>query len=236
MPQNKAQRALLIASLLSAAGLVLPYANWLLLPVQYLNTHIHEFCHAFAAIATGGRVEDIHVYAAGNGETLLGGGWAVVIGSAGYVGATIFGGLMVAVSRTEKGARVMLQFLGVLLAISMALWVRGDWMGVGSGAFWVLTAIIVAAKAKDMALIVTAQFIGIQQCLSALQSLWVLLRINAYPGIENDAAILEKSTRIPAMAWAILWSVISLGVLWASFRQGWSGSSKAPGESPFADQ
>lgn len=236
MPQNNAQKALLIASLLSAAGLVLPYASLLLLPIQYLNTHIHEFCHAFAAVATGGRVQDIQVYAAGNGETLLGGGWTVVVASAGYVGATIFGGLMVAFSRTEKGAQAMLRLLGVLMAISMALWVRGDWVGVGSGVFWVLTALIVAAKAKGMGLTVTAQFIGIQQCLSALQSLWVLLKINAYPGIENDAAILQEATSIPAMAWAILWSLISLGVLWASFRQGWKGSSTAPVGSPFADR
>lgn len=234
--RNKTQNALLIASAISLAGFLIPYASYILLPVQYLNTHIHELGHALAAVMTGGRVLNIHVFAAGNGVTMTGGGFELIISSAGYVGATIFGGLMVAFSNTEKGARTMLQLLGAVMLLSMALWVRGDVVGVLSGLFWVLGAFVASLKMRGLGLIVVAQFIGIQQCLSALQSLWVLLRITTYPGIENDAMNLEKSTGIPAMVWALVWSAISLAVLWVSFRRGWSGSSKAQGESPFAVQ
>ncbi len=236
MPQNKAQKALLTASLLSAVALVVPGAALLLLPVQYLNTHVHEFAHALAAMLTGGHVRDIHVFSSGGGVTMLGGGIAVVIGSAGYVGATIFGGLMVAYSRTEHGARTMLMVLAGLITVSMILWVRGDAIGLLSGVFWLAASVIAALKMRGLGLIVTAQFIGIQQCLSALQSLWVLLKINTYQGVENDAAILEKATGLPAMVWAVAWGLISLAVLWVSFRRGWSGSSKVQAESPFAGQ
>lgn len=214
---------------LFAAGLTLvlwavPFAGLVLMPLEYLNTHIHEFCHALTVVATGGEPAFIHVYGGGGGLTPFVGGNVFLAASSGYVGAAFIGGLVILFSRTEKGARISLILLGVTLALSMLLWVRGDIIGVLSGILWTLLLFAAAFKLKSDNLIFAAQFLGIHQCLRAAVSLYVLLNINAFTGIENDAALAEQVTGIPRLLWALIWCGISVAwmavALRPSFRQG----------------
>jgi hypothetical protein len=125
---------------------VIPVTQPLLIPLIYLNTHIHEFCHAIIALGTGGSVQYIKVFTNGSGVTPVSGGNLLLIASAGYVGSAISGGWLVACCRSEKNAKNALIGLGGMMVLSMIVFVRGDLVGLLSGAAW--AAVLLWAQGK----------------------------------------------------------------------------------------
>lgn len=208
----------LLAAGVSLALWAIPGASLILLPLEYLNTHIHELCHALAALATGGQPGFIKVFANGSGVTPVMGGNGLALASSGYVGAAFVGGLMLLFAHTQKGARVSLWMAAAFLALSMILWVRGDLVGVLSGVFWIALLGFMANGLKGDGLLFAAQFLGIQQCLRSVQSLYVLLHINATSKAHNDAAIAEQVTGIPSLFWALIWCAISVAWMVVAIR------------------
>lgn len=99
------QVAIVAAGLASLVLWAIPYVHFMLLPLEYLNTHIHELCHAIVGTMTGAQVDHIEVHVAGDGVTPIRGGNVFLEVSAGYVGATIVGLFIMLGSRTEKSAK-----------------------------------------------------------------------------------------------------------------------------------
>jgi len=226
------QTAILIAGLASVLLWALPVVHQLMLPLQYLNTHVHEFFHAFAAVTTGGSVEEIVVHANGSGETPVRGGNLFLIASAGYLGAALAGAAIIFSSRTERGARVALGVLAFALLFADVSWVRGDGVGIVSGWAWMLALAVAAIRLKGNWLLFVAQFVGVQQCLNAVQSVYELLQISAHTEAHSDARILQSYVGVPAIVWALLWLVCSLVLVFTALRRSWSQAprSSAPGE------
>ncbi len=222
---EKGEKNLLLAS----GGIALffwitPMLRPALLPLVYLNTHLHELCHAIAAVASGGLVHHIEVHAIGSGLTVTLGGWATAISSAGYFGASLFGAAMVVMGSTQRGARIALWTLGALIAVGLALWVRGDLVGVVSGVFWVAVLFAIASFAKGNWLIFCAQFLGMTQCLAAAQSLGDLMIISTIRGAHSDAHNMYQETGIPPLFWAIVWMLFSAGVFVTALALTWRRS------------
>jgi len=71
-----------------------PVALPFLLPLKLLVVFIHETWHALAALATGGSVDEIVVRRDQSGLATFRGGWYTVIASAGYVGSSLTGALL----------------------------------------------------------------------------------------------------------------------------------------------
>jgi hypothetical protein len=210
----------LLAGAASVLFWAIPGIAWLLLPLEYLNTHIHELGHALAAVATGGDVVFIKVFASGGGVTPVLGGNTIALASAGYVGAAFAGGFLLYFGRSEKGSRTLLVGLAALLGLALLLWVRGDAVGVISGFVWIGLLLAMARGLKGDALIFAAQFLGIQQCLHSVQSLYTLLQINALTSHHNDAKVAEMATGVPSLAWALLWFLVSLAWMVVAIRSG----------------
>jgi hypothetical protein len=56
--------------------------------------------------------------------------------------------------------------------------------------------------------------LAIQCILNALDSLMGLMRLNAGPfQVPNDAQTMADLTHVPALVWAILWSLTALALL-----------------------
>lgn len=217
------QRILLTASGVTVLAWAVPILSLIALPLQYLNTHAHEFFHALVGIATGGHVSEIAVFASGGGVTHIEGGAFVLIASAGYIGTSILGGALLLGSRTEKGAKNSLLGLSAILALSMVLWVRADFVGVLSGVLWIGALVLMATRLSGDKLRFAAVFIGLQQCLQAIQSMLVLLHLSAYPGMTSDAGILAEATGIPALLWAVTWIGIGMASIIVGAKRSWRG-------------
>ncbi|HLO97352.1 MAG TPA: M50 family metallopeptidase [Fimbriimonas sp.] len=206
--QNRVTKALFAAVFVSAILPFIPILHWVLLPFDYLNTHVHEAFHALAAVGSGGETLRIEVYANSEGVTFTRGGIAPLIQSAGYIGASLLGALMIASSKSVESARKWLTGLGIALAVIMVLWVRGDMVGISIGVFWTALLLIGSRKLNKDVILFAVQFLGVQQCLNSLKSLRDLVYLSASGDARTDAAALAESTHLPATFWAVLWGVI----------------------------
>jgi hypothetical protein len=215
------------ASIATVVLWLIPGGHYLTLPLMYLNTIVHELCHAFAAVLTGGTAHQIGVFVAGNGVTTTSGGIALVISSAGYLGASVFGAGLIRSGQTAKFAKNMLVTLGALLAFALLVWIRGDIVGLVASVFWIGALFIASRSLKGDTLIFAVQFLGLQQCLHSLQSVFVLMKINAVQGIENDALIASREFPLPPLVYATIWTLISVGLVGLALFRTSSGSSSS---------
>src|SRR3982751_4806867 len=102
---------LLVAATISVLLWFIPYAEILTYPFRIFVTFIHEGGHAIAALLTGNSVMSLNVAMTGSGETYTteGGLFSqVFVSSAGYMGATAFGALLLLLIRRAVAARVVL--------------------------------------------------------------------------------------------------------------------------------
>lgn len=225
---TEAQIALLAALGVAVLGGLLPGLGQLLLPLQYLNTHLHELCHALMACLTGGNVEAIEVHANGSGITPVYGGNFFLIGSAGYVGAAMLGAVIGLCGRLASAARLALIFLAMTLASSLLIWVRADGVGIAAGWLWVVLLGLGGWLLKDFFLLFAVQFIGIELSLASIQSLWVLFKVSVVSNQTSDARLVAGITGVPALVWAALWSLIGIGLAFASVRAIWASKPNPP--------
>lgn len=219
------QAALLVAGVASAVLWAVPYVQFLTLPLIYLNTLIHEICHALAAMVVGGRVQGIWVFGSGGGQTPVatpGGLSILLVASAGYVGATLIGASLILLGRNGKAARNLLWTIAGVLLLAMVLWVRGDEIGIASGIFWIALLWAGGRYLSGPYAIFAVQFLGLQQCLNALQSVYTLLEISAFTEGQSDARLMEQASMVPAIVWAVLWGLLSLVLVAMAFRRSWS--------------
>ena len=200
---------LVAVSLLAFAIWVLPITRPLGLPLLFLNTHIHELCHAISALATSGKVAYIVVYSNGSGVTPVAGGNLPLLAMSGYVGSALVGGLLIGASRRSDTARKAMWVLTTGLAISMVLFVRGELLGWFAGIFWVIVCGAAVWKLGTEAIRLFTAFIGVQQCLTSVHALLVLYRISAGTEMQSDAQLMQQATHIPSVVWAIIWMFLS---------------------------
>jgi hypothetical protein len=215
------QSVLIGASIAAVLAWIIPAVHFVVLPLQYLNTYLHELAHAVMAVLSGGDVHHILVFADGSGVTPVKGGSILLVASAGYVGASVMGALIVYFSRTEPLARRTLRVLAVVLALTLLVWVRGDLVGVVSGLVWILGLVLASAFLRGLPLLFFAQFIGIQQCLTSFQSIFTLLQVSAYTRHHSDAMLLQQFTGIPALFWALSWTLLSVVLVYVTLKASW---------------
>ena len=70
-PLKPHQRAIVIAAVLTLVSWFILPLQLVLLPLQFLNTHLHEMAHAITAVATGGEAHFIAVYGDASGVPTL---------------------------------------------------------------------------------------------------------------------------------------------------------------------
>jgi hypothetical protein len=221
---------LLWASLATAVLWLVPGIQWVLIPLQYLNTHLHEVSHVLAGLVTGADVHRILVFANGSGLAEMSGGFLPFIGSAGYTGAAILGALMIRFGGTEEGARKVAKVMAALMALALLLWVRGDLVGLLSGFFWLGLFWLGSRRLSQEWLVFAVQFLGLQQALTSLQSVYELVHLSSLGTFHSDARIMEQATGLPAVLWAATWTLVSIvAVVW-----GLMGSKAAQRRSPSA--
>jgi hypothetical protein len=222
MKLRKDQRLLVWACVAALALWIVTPLRFLLLPLIYYNTHIHELCHAIAAIVTGGQVGFIEVFGDGSGLTQTRGGSGFLIASAGYVGSSIVGGILVFGSRTPASAKKMLLLAAAFIAFAMVFFVRGDAIGIITGFGWLVALGLCSKFLNGDSAVFAAQFLGIQQCLTSFQSFLALIAVTANDLGHSDAANMEEATHVPAILWSLLWLGFGLFAIGVGIKASWA--------------
>lgn len=230
---RKDQKLLLTAAAVSLALWFIPFGHLVLYPLTLFNTHIHEMCHAAMTVMTGGQVALVTVNADTSGLTGSIGGWQLLISPAGYIGATLIGGLMILGGANPKLAKITLWILAAAFAFTMLVFLRvqnaGDLMGIISGVLWVATLGYSAWKLEGNNAIFLVQFLGIQQCLTSLSSFRDLYQVSMMEA-HSDAHNMAQMTMIPPVIWTLLWAITSLCILWFCLSRSWKSKPRAKSE------
>ncbi len=211
-------RTLLGATILALVLSFVPYANIALYPFRLFVTFIHEGGHALAALLTGNSVTSLVIASDGSGEVMAtqsGLSDGLLISSAGYLGATLYGALLLFLLRHKVAERVILlataAFIGLMtLRFGYANIFTLFWGLLLSGAL-ILAAKHAGARAANFVL----SFVAVQCVLNALFDLRTLLNLSTPSSVvvHTDALNMAQATGIPALFWAALWIGISLFVL-----------------------
>ena len=211
-------KLLLFASALTVVLWFIPLAGIITHPIQLFVTFIHETGHALTTLATFGEVGRITLDWNGDGATWTRGGWRFLISSAGYLSTTLYGSALLLLLRRPGLARTAAIGTGALLLIMTALFA-------GNGLAWIVGLIFGAGclalgvKAKPRITHFFMSFLGIQCLLNAFFDLVTLMYLSAFAtGARTDAQNMSDATNgfIPAIVWAVGWSLLSVGFLIAT--------------------
>jgi hypothetical protein len=196
----------------------IPLFGLLFYPFQLFNTFVHELSHGLVAIATGGGFNRFVVRPDLSGTAWSVGGIQWIIVSAGYIGSALFGGILTILAAWGAPARRVLFWLGGALGLLCLLFVR-NLFGIVTG-FGLAAGLILAGRRlgplwADGLLLLLA----VQAMLNSLDSMFDLVGFSlALGGPRTDAQIMQDTTGIPAIFWALLWTTISVVILIVSLR------------------
>lgn len=206
-----------------------PYISYVLYPFKLFVTVIHEACHALAARITGGQVAFIQISPDESGVTGSMGGWRPLVVMAGYLGTSIFGGLLIWWGRNPDQARTVLHTIGVVI-LSLTLFYGGG------GAFSFISMLLIGAailfvsrKASPQLCHMFLLMLAVMTTLEAVNSIKDLFMISVMSDGATDAKTMQEITNIPAVIWSCIWGIVSVVILFYSF---WLSYRPAKGPQP----
>jgi membrane-associated protease RseP (regulator of RpoE activity) len=230
-PQAK---VLLTAAAISIVLWFIPYAEVLTFPFRIFVTFIHEGGHAIAALLTGNSVESLSIATNARGETYTTQGGLLsqmLVASAGYIGAMVYGALLLVLIRKAVAARLVL--LGSAVLILALTLIYGLYKPMFSGVSWAsvpftllagtllaLGLFLVARFASSRFATFFVSFLAVQCILNALLDLKTVFFLSSPfgPSVPTDAVNMANATGIPAVLWAAIWIAFALGILWLAMR------------------
>jgi len=247
---------LLLATVITLILWFLPYAEYLVYPIRLFVTFIHEASHALVAFFTGGSVQSLSISPDGSGVVYSAStGWLspLLTGSAGYLGTTAFGVLLlVLIRRSISPQRILLGsglfigiitlFFGVLAPMfnmfSLQVSFATVMFTILAGTLLAAGLVLMAAYASTRLASFAVAFLAVQCLLNALSDLKTLFFINASFGgseIQNDAANMAVATGLPGLVWVFIWMGLSILMISLGLRFYAVAKNRAQHDLPFED-
>lgn len=233
------QVTLLVAATLISVALwfiswYMPVVEWIVYPLQLFATFVHEGSHALMALITGNHVTSLTVSPDTSGVVWSEAPWfsSLLISSAGYLGATAFGTLLLAWIRYGYSSRLALYisagFVGIMTFVFGFLAPFWNLLAnvtfgsvvftVFSGAVLTIGLLAIARFAMPKWVNFAVAFLAVQCLLNAFFSLKDLFFISAGTNQQTDAANMAAATGIPALLWVVVWIGISLLMITVGLR------------------
>jgi len=200
------------------ASVLLAWFFWdavALWPVKLLAVMVHEGGHALATLLVGGKVQRVTLAGDESGACLSllpPGLWRqMIVYSAGYVGSALAGAALLVASFRMRSRRLLVGLCCGWLCV-MGVFYAGDAFTL---AFCLGTAVLLGlalrflpALAVEALALFLAAFIALYAAFDLRSDLWD----GAVRG-RSDAALLASLTWVPALFWALLWSLASLALI-----------------------
>ncbi len=251
----KPQVTLLIAASAVSVGLwivslFVPVAAYLVYPLQLFATFVHEGGHALAAFITGNSVSSLTVSPDTSGMvwSQASGFSGLLISSAGYLGTTAFGTLLLVWMRYSFSSRLALYFsagfvgmMTFVFGFIAPFWNLLSNVTFGSVAFTIFSGAVLTVGLAAIGKFASLKwvnfalaFLSVQCLLNALFSLKSLFVVSASGG-TSDAANMAAATGVPSLIWVFLWIGISLIMITAGIRLYATSKTAKSADSVFED-
>jgi hypothetical protein len=208
-------RALLLVGLV--IGGVLFWDSAVLLPFKLLAVMGHETGHALAALLVGGSVDRVSLALNQGGECLSripeGFFARVIVYSAGYVGSSIISVLLLVLSFRFDARRFMLGLACAWLGLMGLFYARDAFtlaFSLGMATLFGVGAKFLHKELVGALNVFIAAFTALYAVMDLKDDLW-----NSAVRSHSDAQLLANLTIVPAIVWALLWTLVSLAVILA---------------------
>ena len=193
---------------------------------------VHYLGHGLAALLTGGKFLRFVVAAAGSGFAYTAGGWRFLVIPAGYLGAALFGAVLIILGRSSRWSRIAMGVIGAaLILLSLRYGVHSIFtVKIFSGLLTTVSGVVlgvgfvgVAVRASAAWIIYLLHVVAIKAGLMAFSDIFTVIGLSAGLGNapRSDAHAMAESTYIPAIFWAFLWVVVALilvgGAIWITW-------------------
>ena len=204
-----------IAAAVSLALSLVPSARILLYPFRLFTTWIHECGHALATVLVGGHVTAVTIQADASGltQSLVPDGRIArgFVASAGYLGAALCGCLLIAATRVERRAHLLLGGVGAFMVLTLVVWIRNPF-GAAVVAIWAVVLILLARQGLGPAAQFLVGLLAIQVGLNAVYDIRVLYLVDG----RSDAVTMAHLFLLPAWVWASVWMLAAVAMLAAT--------------------
>jgi hypothetical protein len=175
----------------------------------------HETGHALASLVVGGSVDHVSLSADESGQCLSSipeGFFAkTIVYSAGYVGSALIAVLLLVFTYRFNWRRLMLGAACAWLTLMGVFYARDG--------FTLLFCVVMAGLFALAARFLPAAAVGaLNLFLSAFTALYAVMDLkddlwNGAVRAQSDAQLLADLTIVPALAWALLWTAVSVVVM-----------------------
>lgn len=225
---------LLASAAISIVLWFIPFAEVLTYPFRIFVTFIHEGGHAIAALLTGNSVGSLSVAMNASGETYTTRGGLlsqVFVASAGYLGSTAFGGLLLILIRKAIAARlVLIGSAGLIFALTLIYGIFKPIVSWGAlsgvpftflaGALLSIGLVALARFGSPRVATFFVSFLAVQCVLNALLDLKTVFFLSSpfAPSVPTDAVNLANATGVPAFFWVMIWIGVALAILALAMR------------------
>ena len=193
-----------------------PWAQFLLYPFRLFTTWVHECGHALMTVLVGGRVTSITIQPDTSGLTRslvpVGRVARGLVASSGYLGAAVVGCLLMAATRVEKWAHIILLSIGAFMLLTLVLWMRNPF-GFGVVLAWGVALIILARRGIANARRFLLSLLAVQVALNSVYDIRILFLIDRG---QSDAATMARLFLLPSWVWATSWMLVSVAMLGAT--------------------
>jgi len=189
-----------------------PYGEYPLYPFKLFATWIHETFHGLAALATGGSVSRVEIYADTSGVTLA--TVNALVASMGYLGTSVVGAILLSLRRRPSAQRWALMAIGVGMILTLVFWMRNAF-GVAVVIGLALGVGLLALRASDRWASIATNVLASQACVNALLDIRTLYAVRG----RSDAAQMAEIVGLWPWFWATLWLLISLLLLWIAWSR-----------------
>lgn len=230
---------LLLATAITVVLWFLPFGNWIVYPIRLFVTFIHESSHALMAVLTGGSVQSLTISVDTSGLTysapsgFIGG---LLTSSAGYIGTTVFGVVMLYLIRKNFSPNKILTALGIFVGAMLLIFTVVSpifnflslQIAFSSVLFTVLAGGILTAGLIALGIFsdprlarFAVAFLAVQCLLNAILDQVTLFAINSPlsgSNVANDAANMAAATHLPAIMWVVIWIGISITMISVGLR------------------
>jgi hypothetical protein len=132
-----------------------------------------------------------------------------LVASAGYLGASVAGCLLLAAARRAAWARAIIWSVGAFMLSTLVIWIR-NLFGLVVVATWGLALVALARKGSGNVSRFVLSLLAIQVALDSVYDIRVLL---ARDGGHSDAEAMARLFLLPSWMWASAWMLISVGML-----------------------
>lgn len=196
-----------------------PWGRLCLYPFTLFTTWAHECSHALMTVLVGGTVHAIIIRPDTSGVTysvipanLIAQG---LVASAGYLGASVVGCVLLSAARLRQKARPLLWAVGAFMLLTLVIWIR-NLFGAAVVVLWGVALVALARLLSARAARFALSLLAVQVGLNAVYDIRVLFLV---AGAHSDADTMAGIFLLPSWIWAGAWMLASIALFAATIRR-----------------